>query len=61
MHTGPVDSVLQGHPRKEPLPGHAVVPALLPDMQGLLCEQDAPATAATKFMTGGQWSHDALT
>lgn len=40
-----MDGILPGHPRKEPLPGHAVVPALLPDLQGLLCKQDAPATA----------------
>lgn len=32
MHTGPVDGVLPGHPREEPLPGHAVVPTLLPDL-----------------------------
>ena len=32
MHTRPMDSVLPGHPREEPLPGHAVVPALLPDL-----------------------------
>lgn len=54
MHTGPVDGVLPGHPGKEPLPGHAVVPAVLPDVQGLLCEQAAPATAATpELMTRG--------
>lgn len=32
MHTRPVDGILPGHPREEPLPGHAVVPALLPDL-----------------------------
>lgn len=53
VHAGPMDSVLQGHPREEPLPGHAVVPALLPDMQGLLCEQDAPAAPAAELLTGG--------
>lgn len=53
MHAGPMDSVLQGHPREEPLPGHAVVPALLPDVQGLLCEQDAPAAPAAELLTGG--------
>lgn len=52
MHTGPMDSVLQGHPREEPLPGHAVVPALLPDVQGLLCEQDAPAAPTAELLTG---------
>lgn len=41
VHRGPVDSVLQGDPREEPVPGHAVVPALLPDLQRLLCKQDA--------------------
>lgn len=41
VHGGPVDSVLQGDPREEPVPGHAVVPALLPDLQRLLCKQDA--------------------
>lgn len=54
MHTGPVDGVLPGHPRKKPLPGHAVVPALLPDVQGLLCKQDAPAASAiAELMTRG--------
>lgn len=55
MHSGPVDGVLSGHPREEPLPGHAVVPALLPDVQGLLRQQDAPApaTAVTQLMTHG--------
>lgn len=53
MHAGPVDRVLPGHPGEEPLPGHAVVPALLPDVQGLLRQQAAPATttALTEFMT----------
>lgn len=41
VHGGPVDSVLQGDPGEEPVPGHAVVPALLPDLQRLLCKQDA--------------------
>lgn len=41
VHGGPVDSVLQGDPWEEPVPGHAVVPALLPDLQRLLCKQDA--------------------
>lgn len=36
-----MDSVLQGDPGEEPVPGHAVVSALLPDLQRLLCKQDA--------------------
>lgn len=53
VHSGPVDGVLSGHPRKEPLSGHAVVPAVLPDVQGLLCHQDAsaPTTSIAKLMT----------
>lgn len=41
VHRRPVDSVLQGDPGEEPVPGHAVVSALLPDLQRLLCKQDA--------------------
>lgn len=54
MYTGPVDGVLPGHPRKEPVPGHAMVPTLLPDVQGLLRKQDAPAAATVaELMTRG--------
>lgn len=52
MHTRPVDSVLPGHPREEPLPGHAVVPALLWYLQGLLCPE-----AATEELTSGGLAH----
>lgn len=51
MHPGPVDGVLPGHPREEPLPGHAVVPALLPDLPGLLRKQDAPAALSSELVT----------
>lgn len=36
-----MDGVLQGDPREEPVPGHEVVSTLLPDLQRLLCKQDA--------------------
>lgn len=37
-----VGGLLQGDPGEEPVPGHALVPALLPDLQRLLHQQNAP-------------------
>lgn len=41
MPAGPVAGVLQGYPGEEPLHGHALVPALLRDVPGLLRTENA--------------------
>lgn len=43
-----MDRLLPGDPGEESLPGHEVVPALLPNLQGLLCQQDAAEERMTQ-------------
>lgn len=50
----PVACVLQGDTRKEPVSRHEMVPALLWDMQGLLCAKDATKELTSVRLAGSQ-------